>query len=347
MNNINDLIGDHLFQLNLVLWLTQPLPQGFTIRPIFKESGYLVHSISQPLALPIPIREKIRGKNINVQDGCSPDVILEKSQKNSFLLVECKKQSFGTNSTTSEQARTLLLLKGRALSEALGLALDTIVENKIVYLTRADQKSQLNDTCKSMITELENAGFTVCPTYCLGIKCDSTNSIYLVIDSNDTNELGLLEHGEIKVIEGQPETDPRPLYFIPLDPSVEQNEYGIKTLEQRLLSEILSLIGRANIPSKIQFDCEELLEKATWGMYGIWGDRNARLNLKRKVKTFLSEKMVSLLPNNFQKEQDKLILSLNSSQDKETILSSFQKTKEIEVLKAPLQLELFEKNENS
>ena len=290
MNNINELIGDHLFQLNLVLWLTQPLPQGFAVRPIFKESGYLVHSISQPLALPIPIREKIRGKNISVQDGCSPDVILEKSEKNSFLLVECKKQSFGTNSTTSEQARALLLLKGRALCEALGLALDTIVENKIAYLTRDDQRSLLNDTCKSMITVLENAGFTVCPTYCLGIKCDSTNSIY---------------------------------------------------------SEILSLIGRAKIPSKIHFACEELLEKATWDMYGIWGDRGARLSLKRKVNIFLRDKIGSLLPSNFQKEQDKWVLSLTSSLDKETILSSFHKLKEIEVLKAPLQLELPEQNENS
>lgn len=344
MNNIDELIGDHLFQLNLALWLSQPLPQDFAIRPIFKESGYSVHSISQPLALPIPIREKIRGKNINVQDGCSPDVILEKSGKNSFLLIECKKQSFGTNSTTSEQARALLLLKGRALSEALGLALDTIVENKIAYLTRDDQRTLLNDTCKSMITELENAGFSVCPAYCLGIKCDSTNSIYLVVDSNDTNKLGLLEHGEIKVIEGQPETDPRPLYFIPLDPSVEQNEYGRKTLEQRLLSEILSLIGRAKIPSKIQFTCEELLEKATWSMYGIWGDRNARLNLKRKVNTFLWDKIESLFLNNLQKDQDKWILNLNSSQDKETILSSFQKIREIGELKIPSQLELFDQN---
>ena len=347
MNNINDLIGDHLFQLNLVLWLTQPLPEDFAIRSIFKESGYSVHSISQPLALPIPIRERIREKNINVQDRCSPDVILEKRLENSFLFVECKKHSFSANSTTSEQARTLLLLKGRALSEALGLALDTIVENNVGYLTRDDQRSQLNETCKIMKDSLETNGFAVSSTCCLGIKCDSTNSIYLVIDSADADKLELSEHGDIKIIDGQSETDPRPLYFVPLDPSVEQNEYGIKTLEQRLLSEILSLIGRAKIPSKILFVYEELLEKATWGMYGIWGDRNAKLSLKRKVKTILSDKMVSLLPSNFQKEQDKLILNLNSSLDKETILSSFQKINEIGVLKAPLQFELFERNENS
>src|SRR3989338_8016764 len=121
MNSIDKIIGDHLFQMNLILWLAQPIGMNIGLRAILAESGYSVYSIAPSLALPIPIRQRIREKNINAQDGCSPDIILGKEKSNFFLLVECKKQSFGPDSSTSEQARTLLLLDGQILGESLAL----------------------------------------------------------------------------------------------------------------------------------------------------------------------------------------------------------------------------------
>jgi hypothetical protein len=345
MNNIDELIGDHLFQLNLVLWLTQPIASNIGIRPLFSQSGFSVYSVSPSLALPIPVREEIREKKIIAQDGCSPDVLLNRKEANFFLLVECKKQSFGTGSSTSEQARTLLLLEGQILGESLALSPTGAAGSAVSYITRDDQKSPMQLTCENLKKEITAAGFKTNPTYCFGIKHDFDRSVYMVIDSIDSRSLGIVDNGTIKIIEGRPDTDPRPLYFIPLDPSVEQNEYGKKTLEQRLLSELLSLIGRAKIPSKTLFTVEDLLEKATWGMYGVWRDRDARTHLRRQVNSFLKNRVAALFPQNFQQDHDTWTFNVEAPGDKEIVLSAFQKTEVIEELKIT-QLGLFEENKS-
>ncbi|OGH06235.1 MAG: hypothetical protein A2W22_05535 [Candidatus Levybacteria bacterium RBG_16_35_11] len=343
MNNIDEITEDHLFQVNLILWLTQPILSDIGIRALLAESGYSVYSIAPSLALPIPIRQRIREKNINAQDGCSPDIILGKEKSNFFLLVECKKQSFGPDSSTSEQARTLLLLDGQILGESLALSPATKVESAVSYVTKDDHKLHIKNTCDILKSEIESAGFRSNYACCFGIKHDSENSIYIVINNNDSDKLNIRESGDIKVIEGQPNTDPRPLYFIPLDPSVEQNEYGKKTLEQRLLSEILSLIGRAKVSDKTVFTVEDLLVKATWGMYNSWSDNSARKNLRRQVNSFLKNKIASSFPQHLLQEKDAWILSIESTKDKETLLSSLLKTEKIEELSKE-QLELFEED---
>jgi len=345
MNNIDELVGDHLFQLNLILWLTQPITADIGIRPLLADLGFSVYSISPPLALPIHIREKIREMNLSAQDACSPDVLSNRKEADFFLLVECKKSSFGVNSTTAEQARTLLLLEGQVLGESLALSPTTIVDSAVSFVTKEDQRSQMQLTCENLKKEITDKGFKANLAFCFGIKYDPENSVYIEIDSIAANQFGLIgrDSEAIKIIQGQPDTDPRPLYFIPLDPAVEQNEYGKKTLEQRLLGELLSLIGRVKVPSKTLFKVEDLLEKATWGMYNIWGDRDARTHLKRQVKSFLKNKVAAMFPQNFQQDQDAWILNIESPKDKESILSAFQKTEKIEELKIT-QFDLFEED---
>lgn len=341
MNNIDEIIGDHLFQLNLILWLTQPIGINIGLRAILAESSYSVYSISPSLALPIPMRERIREKNITAQDGCSPDIILKRKISDLFVLIECKKQSFGVESSTSEQARTMLLLEGQVLAEALALSSTSRVGSVVTYATKDDQKLLIKNTCDILMSEIKSAGFRSNDACCIGIKHDSENSIYINVDVDDSNRLNIIESGVIKVIEGQPDTDPRPLYFIPLDPSVEQNAYGKKTLEQRLLSEILSLIGRAKVPSKVVLTVEDLLSKATWGMYSLWADNNARKNLRRQMNSFLKNKVAPMLPHNFTQEQDAWVLNLEFSKDKESLLSFLLKTEGVEELSKD-QLVLFD-----
>jgi len=341
MNSIDKIIGDHLFQMNLILWLAQPIGMNIGLRAILAESGYSVYSISPSLALPIPIRERIREKNIAAQDGCSPDIILKRKSSDLFMLVECKKQSFGIESSNSEQARTMLLLEGQVLAEALALSSTSHVGSIVSYVTKDDQTVLIKTTCANIRAEIESSGFRSNDACCIGIKHDSDNSIYINVDVDDSNRLNIIESGVIKVIEGQPDTDPRPLYFIPLDPSVEQNVYGKKTLEQRLLSEILSLIGRAKIPSNVALTVEDLLSKSTWGMYSLWGDNNARKNLRRQVNSFLKNKIALVFPQNLMQGQDEWILNLESLKDKESFLSFLLKMKGVEELSKD-QLELFD-----
>ena len=48
-----DLVSDPLFQLNVLLWLTQPLPQGSALVPLLYQQGFTVYAISPALALPL------------------------------------------------------------------------------------------------------------------------------------------------------------------------------------------------------------------------------------------------------------------------------------------------------
>jgi len=53
---VNELIGDPLFQLNALLWLTQPLPHGDRITPLFYQHGFTVYAIAPLLPVPLDLR---------------------------------------------------------------------------------------------------------------------------------------------------------------------------------------------------------------------------------------------------------------------------------------------------
>src|SRR5205823_3552170 len=116
-----DRVSDPLFQLNVVLWLTQPLPQGSSIVPLLHERGFVVYAISPPLPVPLDLQAAAQSARVALQNSGRPDVLLAHPLERKFAFIECKASSFGPNSNTAEQARSFLLMAGPRAAEVLGL----------------------------------------------------------------------------------------------------------------------------------------------------------------------------------------------------------------------------------
>ena len=291
--NINELCKDPLFQLNLAIWLAQPQPLSeFYVYPLFYESQLNIYSIGPRLALPLDIRLAVTEK-IDFQDAIRPDLILTTAEKKKFCILECKSSSFGPNSSTAEQARTLLLVTGPVISEVLGIGKRGENEGILCYFLGSDGGELMEETLKILEKEIKDKTKLETGTYgCFEIKPSQT-SIILEYPEKIKIFLNLTKDSPVEIIKFEEDTDPRPLYFVPYDPNIQQTkeeqELSRRILFERMLGHMISKIGGADIPYSVTFTTQELLDYATFGFYEIWEDNEAKKHLRRLVKDFLNQ----------------------------------------------------------
>jgi hypothetical protein len=93
-----------------------------------------------------------------------------------------------------------------------------------------------------------------------------------------------IPQGTHTVLPIQPDTDPRPLYFIPYDPDIDQSQeerqFCRRILCERILGAILGRVGRTETGSTITVSIDELLSDATLGMFRLWGNRDSAKHLR-------------------------------------------------------------------
>lgn len=291
--NINDLCKDPLFQLNLAIWLTQPQPlERFYVYPVFYESKLNIYSIGPLLALPPDIRIAVKDK-INCQDSVRPDIILEMQGKRLFCILECKSSSFGPESSNTNQARNLLLISGPIFPEVLAIGNRGEYECTLCYFIGANSVELMEKTLKILEDEIRDKTNLATGNFgCFGIK-PSKSAIVLEYSERVKTLFNLKFYPEREIIRFEQDTDPRPIYFIPYDPNLEQTEEEQRLcrriLFERILSYIISNIGSSDIPMSVTFTTEELLSSATFGFYEIWEDNEAKKHVRRLVKGFLNQ----------------------------------------------------------
>ena len=145
MPALPELIRDPIFQLNVLLWLAQPLPSGDAITPLLHSRGFDVYALALRLSLPPDLLLVMRNGGFEVQVGVRPDIILAKESSGKFAITECKGSSFGNRSSTAHQARTLLALAGPRCHEVLGLQPQAVRESTLTYLLPSISCRLLND----------------------------------------------------------------------------------------------------------------------------------------------------------------------------------------------------------
>ncbi len=288
--DISQLCKDPLFQLNLAIWLTQSQMEHSHIYPLFYTSGLSLYSIGPLLALPPDIILAVSDK-LNCKNGARPDLVLEANKKRRFCILECKASSFGPDSSTATQARTLLLMAGPILSEVLALPTGAKSEGILCYFTISNQIEMMKTTLESLEKEIAEKVNSETRNYgCLGIR-PSQSAILLEYSERIKNFLSLIKDAPVEILSLEEDTDPRPLYFIPYDPNIrqtkEEQELSRRILFERILSYIISKMGGATIPSSITFTTEELLNSATFGVYEVWEDNEAKKHIRRLVRDFL------------------------------------------------------------
>jgi hypothetical protein len=281
--SLDVLLGDPLFQLNAVLWLTRPLPSGDRISPILHGRGFTVYAIAPLLAPPPEVRLAADEAGVRMQERLRPDVVLTHEAAGKFAFLECKAHSFGTGSSTSEQARGLLVVAGPRCAEVLALASRQVSGSLLALVTPESHREQLGQTLSALVQELQAHGLPAGSSSVLGMAADDSNVSLVIGDS--ASEFFSLPSGCHAFLKREEDTDPRPLYFIPYDPDVAQSEgeraFCKRVLFERIQSSILVAIGHAHPPTVLALEAHGMLNDAMFGAYGQWENRESGQHMRR------------------------------------------------------------------
>lgn len=291
MSTLNDLVGDPLFQLNSLLWLTQPMPASAGFRAVLREAGFEVDAISPLLTLPPDILLLLKGSGLAHQSRVCPDVVLCRQQDGRYAIVECKGNSFGVASSTAEQARTLLVAAGPRLDEPLGLKSGTVQRSVASYFVPSSAAADMGQTLRALEGELRSTKLPVGTSCVLGLELGAA-ALSLVAD-DVARDFYSLPAGKVDFVNLEEGTDPRPLYFVPYDPGCNQSDeertYCKRVLFERIHTSVLGAAGRAVPPCNLVFDAVGLLNDATLGMYDVWGDKASRKHMRGLVRQLLGK----------------------------------------------------------
>jgi len=284
-----DLVQDPLFQLNVLLWLAQPLPEKSDIRPVLHQQGFSVYAIAPALPVPLDLRLAAQRANIAVQESVRPDVVLAREKDRQFVFTECKASSFGPASATAEQAGAFLLVAGPRAPEVLGLTPAQVGDSLLAYLTPDSQRAALNATLTQLADTLARQQLPP-GRFCLWGLSVTPTDLTVVMDRTGSDYVSLPE-GSHRVMPLQPDTDPRPLYFIPYDPDVDlsppERAFCRRVLFERIHSSVLVAVGRATPPADLLLDCNGLLNDAMFGMYALWENRDSARHMRELCRQLM------------------------------------------------------------
>jgi hypothetical protein len=347
-----ELIRDPVFQLNALLWMMQPLPEHATIDPLLYQRGFTVWAIAPPLAPPPELRLRAQQREMDTKDLVRPDVIAAKPKSGRFALVECKASSFGPLSSAASQARTLLVLGGPPCAEALGISDREVSETLCPFLMPEDQRDGFAPTLSQLHEELTAAELEPGRSSLLGLQA-SEAAIAVQPDEAASTFFGLPREasGFLTVEE---DTSPRPLYFIPYDPDVDQSvterQYGKRVLFERMLSAVISATGRATPPCPLVLHAKKLLNDAMFGMYEHWENRDASARMRRlcrELMNALRDAVESVVSDAFRYEPPvKWHVALADEEQREQALKALMRFScEEMALAPPPQPELFDELE--
>lgn len=286
----DELLRDSLFQLNVILWLSQNLPPGYTIDPLFHKEGFEVYAIAPLLPLPPALQLLCQQQAVVINStGTRPDVVLRKGSIKRYAMIECKAASFGPASSTATQARTLLLSSGAQAHLFLGAGPTDIQSAATIYfLPDGETIAQLN-SLSQLTQDMVNASLPVGPSWAMGIKGNGQLSITLNQDGSDFFGLPVGENPFYDLEEG---TDPRPLYLVPYDPDSEQSDaerkFARRILFERMQSAFISRLGRIRPPDTVVYTADDLLNEATFGLFRVWDNRDSLKHMRNLCVQFMS-----------------------------------------------------------
>lgn len=292
------LIRDPLFQLNAVLWMVQPMPKGGTVEPLLYRRGFAVWAIAPPLAVPPDLRLRAEERRVALQASARPDVIVARIRDGRFALTECKAASFGPESSTAHQARSLLAIGGPRCAEVLGLDGRAVQQSLVAFLMPQDQRLGFSTALSELEGELSKARLSP-GTFCfLGLSV-SSKAIALEADDKGAAFFGLPQW-PTEFISVDEDTDPRLLYLIPYDPSHDPSagdrQYSKRVLFERLLASVVAATGRAVPSFDLVLEADRLLNDAMFGMYAHWQNRDDRTHMRRLCREFMNALTMSLEP---------------------------------------------------
>jgi hypothetical protein len=290
-----EILGDPIFQLNVVLWALQPAPPNAPIRPVLREAGYLLSAISRDLPPPFELRPGLK-ELLGSDTPPAPDVLGEPPKGTPWLVVECKGSGFSPESSNARQAIKLLAVS-MDLRSSLALPGDAPRPGVVAYLTLMTDRDQLMATLRELQGRLDQAGLPSGDAGVFGLAlADHREGQAVVVapcpDGDWPEPIAALVPEAPVILLGRNE-DPRPLYLIPWDPSVQQSRemrgYCRAVLFARVAAEAVAVLGHETVPQRVVVKVEPLLSAATFGVSDRWRSRSDLSRTLRECKRFLVE----------------------------------------------------------
>ncbi|MBZ0296093.1 MAG: hypothetical protein K8L99_26270 [Anaerolineae bacterium] len=277
-----------LFQLNLMIWLSwYPLRYGISdIKPIFREFGFELQAISPSFSVQPHIGSRASVAGLEINSSACPDLLLKNIQKKVFLPIECKINSFGTESSNKKQAYVFLSTSGKQIASSLGLLNSDEWTSHVMYSVFDDAHIQMIETLNMLSNDLEDAKISSNTSGAIGISI-STDRVYIqaLPDTLDAfNTSGWIEVMNIEV--GQ---DPTPLSLIPLDPTIEMKDsLGIETLERKLRAAIVASIGSSLDDDEFIINERDVILKAI-PVWDFWYDKQAKKAILKPIRRYINK----------------------------------------------------------
>jgi hypothetical protein len=299
--NPSELLGDSLFQVNLLLWMLQP-PNESSIRPLLSEAGYKLRSIEEALPLGPSLIAQLKNASIAAKENAAPDAILA-TEKAEHLLVECKASMFGAvpsqngSDSNQRQARSFLIQTPDVLRSAL--AGSKVTKASVAYLTRHDDGHDQSAGVLTLAQELKAAKVPAVDC-CVWRITPHEGGIGLIVPKR-SEKWPACVRAVCKVKRGNKAVtlipvddsgnDLRPLYFIPWMPDSEPqpNEYNRRAFGNRVLGAAVVRVGRTTVDEDVILNFDELLTEVTLGVYGKWRNREAKKSLRNCVRKLLND----------------------------------------------------------
>lgn len=291
--------GDPLFQLNAVLWMLQPMTAGSgAVNAVLHHQGYAVRALGQTLTAD-PELERLLAVELGLRGAPAPDVLASAPPGNPWPIFECKKSSFGPGSSTSGQA-SKILARGADLSLTAGTPPGQPLEGCVVFVTREDETAILQHTLDQLRAALEQADVVAAPAATLGVRVETGVGLLAHVAGGTFPGAGgvALADDVVVVPAAGPDEDARPLYFVPFDPSVEQDDderaLCLRILLARGQAHAASILGRGPSQGTALLQGHELLDAATYGLARYWRDTPARDRAAQEILRFVKAALASM-----------------------------------------------------
>lgn len=276
------LLSDQVFQINVLLWSLEELPDGRgPIEPVLRNAGYYLNSIGRRLTVPVAekVRTTLRTAGIDDLMPTNPDLWLRHETDLVLPLIELKAHSFDPPSSNSRQA-SKMLVSSVDLASSVGTGKTS--PGHLIYVTPAQESDAMLRTLSSLSANLTQAGATVAKFGVVGLSLDERGLSFARPSGTELpGPMAKALEGPAVVLKPPLEHDDiRPLYFIPWMPGIDDSQDsalrsdGLRELTARVLAQAIAIVGRSITPTNVAVRGDVLLTEATFGIFSKWRDND-------------------------------------------------------------------------
>lgn len=223
-----------------------------------------------------------------------------------------------------------MLMAGARAAEIFGLATSEVAASSLGFVLPKDNAFQLSETLDHLRKEMDDSGLPWGHSSVLGFGLQNGEVCLFVEDK--IGSFVELSSGIYPFMTHEPGTDPRPFYFIPYQPGLnqsvaEKNKCKLD-LFKRLQQNIVTDVGQLRPPTQLHLTADSLLNRAYWGIYELWEDRDDRQHLRRLCNRFLhrvARVLHSSVPKSMVQDGNSWKVTVDNGEKHERLMSALMR----------------------